>query len=128
MPARTAGQAVDSPQFIPVLEKLRVRGPAGRPRSRPDAVAGAKAYSSRHSRAYLPRRNIKAVIRENKDQTANRRKGGRRGGRPLTHDTDLHKERNTVECLIGQLEAWRGIATRYDRTPGSTLSSCHNAP
>lgn len=42
---------------------------------------------------------------------------GRRGGRPLTHDTDLHKERNTVERLINQLKVWRGIAIRYDKTP-----------
>jgi hypothetical protein len=43
----TAGQAADSPQFIPVPGKIRVRGPAGRPRTRPDAAAGDKAYSSR---------------------------------------------------------------------------------
>ncbi|GLX48784.1 hypothetical protein Shyhy01_17340 [Streptomyces hygroscopicus subsp. hygroscopicus] len=42
----TAGQAGDSPQFIPVLNKIRVPGPVGRPRTRPDAVAGDKAYSS----------------------------------------------------------------------------------
>ncbi|GAB2690379.1 hypothetical protein GCM10010442_04410 [Kitasatospora kifunensis] len=41
----TEGQAADSPQFIPVLRKVRVRGPVGRPRPRPDAVAGDKAYS-----------------------------------------------------------------------------------
>ncbi len=46
----TVGQAADSPQFIPVLKKLRVRGPVGRPRTRPDAVAGDKAYSSRQKR------------------------------------------------------------------------------
>lgn len=39
----TTGQAADSPQFIPVLKKVRVRGPVGRPRIRPDAVAGDKA-------------------------------------------------------------------------------------
>ncbi|MFF0142575.1 hypothetical protein ACFYRN_39855 [Streptomyces sp. NPDC005227] len=49
----TAGQAADSPQFIPVLAKVRVRGPVGRPRTRPDAVAGDKAYSSRGNRSYL---------------------------------------------------------------------------
>jgi hypothetical protein len=38
----TEGQAADSPQFIPVLKKVRVRGPVGRPRTRPDAVAGDK--------------------------------------------------------------------------------------
>ncbi|MGG2464094.1 transposase [Streptomyces sp. RGM 3693] len=60
----TAGQAADSPRFIPVLNKVRVRGPAGRPRTRPEAVAGDKAYSSRGNRAYLRKRRIKAVIRE----------------------------------------------------------------
>ncbi|MGW5932380.1 IS5 family transposase [Streptomyces anulatus] len=42
----TAGQAADSPQFIPVLEKIHVRGPVGRPCTRPGSVAGDKAYSS----------------------------------------------------------------------------------
>lgn len=121
----TAGQAADSPQFIPVLDKLRIRGPAGRPRTRPDAVAGDKAYSSRGNRAYLRRRSIKAVIPEKKDQTANRKKKGRRGGRPLTHDTALYKERNTVERSINKLKAWRGIATRYDRTPESYQAGLH---
>lgn len=66
----TVGQAADSPQFIPVLKKLRVRGPIDRPRTRPDAVAGDKAYSSRGNRAHLGRRGIKAVIPEKKDQAA----------------------------------------------------------
>ncbi|KOV68889.1 transposase, partial [Streptomyces sp. NRRL WC-3618] len=41
----TAGQAADSTQFVPVLKKVRVRLPVGRPRTRPAAVAGDKAYS-----------------------------------------------------------------------------------
>jgi transposase len=121
----TAGQAADSPQFIPVLKKLRVHGPVGRPRTRPDAVAGDKAYSSRANRAYLRERNIKAVIPEKKDQAANRKNKGRKGGRPVSHDTDLYKERNTVERLINKLKAWRGIATRYDQTPESYLAGLH---
>lgn len=36
----TARQAADSPQFIPVLNNVRVRLPVGRPRTRPTAVAG----------------------------------------------------------------------------------------
>lgn len=121
----TAGQAADSPQFIPVLGKLRVRLPVGRPRTRPDAVAGDKAYSSRGNRAYLHKRNIKAVIPEKKDQAANRKKKGRRGGRPITHDADLYRGRNTVERLINKLKTWRGIATRYDKTPESHLAGLH---
>jgi hypothetical protein len=60
----TPGQAADSPRFVAVLEKVKVRGPVGRPRTRPDAVAADKAYSSRANRAYLRRRGIKAVIPE----------------------------------------------------------------
>lgn len=105
-----------------MLKKVRVRGPVGRPRTRPDAVAGDKAYSSRGNRAYLRRRGIKAVIPEKRDQAANRQKKGSNGGRPVGHDADLYKERNTVERLINRLKAWRGIATRYDKTPKSYLA------
>ncbi|SDN57030.1 Transposase DDE domain-containing protein [Streptomyces sp. cf386] len=76
-------------------------------------------------RAHLRKRRIKAVIPEKKDQAANRKKKGSRGGRPVSHDADLHKERNTVERLINKLKAWRGIATRYDKTPDSYLAGLH---
>lgn len=115
----TAGQAGDSPQFVPVLEKIKVRGPVGRPRTRPGAVAGDKAYSSRRNRSYLRRRGIKAVISEPRDQAANRRKKGSRGGRPVTCDPDLYRERNTVERGINKIKAWRGLATRYDKDPAN---------
>ncbi|MDH6544138.1 IS5 family transposase [Streptomyces sp. SPB4] len=121
----TEGQAADSPQFIPVLEKVRVRGPVGRMRTRPDAVAGDKAYSSRGNRDHLRKRGVKAVIPEKRDQAANRKKKGSEGGRPVSHDADLYKDRNTVERLINKLKAWRGIATRYDKTPDSYLAGLH---
>jgi transposase len=121
----TAGQVADSPQFIPVLGKARVRGSVGRPRTRPDAVAGDKAYASRGNRAHLCRRGIKAVIPEKRDRAANRKKKGSRGGRPVSHDADPYKERNTVERLINKLKAWRGTATRYDKTPDSYLAGLH---
>lgn len=105
-----------------MLGKVRVRLPVGRPRTRPGAVAADKAYSSRGNRAYLRKRNIKAVIPEKKDQAASRKRKGARGGRPVSHDAELYKERNTVERLINKLKAWRGIATRYDKTPGSYLA------
>lgn len=121
----TAGQAADSPQFVPVLKKVRVRGPVGRPRTRPGAVVGDKAYSSRANRAYLRKRGIKAVIPEKKGQAAHRKNRGRSGGRPVAHDKDLYKDRNTVERVINKLKAWRGIATRYDKTPESYDAGIH---
>jgi transposase len=121
----TAGEAADSPQVIPVLKNIRVLGPVGRPRTRPGAVAGDKAYSSCGNRAHLWKRRTKAVIPEKKDQAANRRKKGLRGGRPISHDAALYRERNAVERLINKLKAWRGIATRYDKTPDSYLAGLH---
>ncbi|MEU1421739.1 transposase [Kitasatospora sp. NPDC005751] len=74
----TAGQAGDSPQFVPVLAKVRVRLPLGRPRTRPGAVAADKAYSSRANRAYL--RNAASRLssrrRRTKSLTARRRAAG----------------------------------------------------
>ena len=61
--------------------------------------------SSRGNRAHLRKRGIKAVIPEKRDQAANRRKKGSRGGRPVGHDAGLYKERNTVERLINRLKA-----------------------
>lgn len=71
------------------------------------------------------KRGIKAVIPEKRDQAANRKKKGTRGGHPASHDADLYKERNTVERLINKLKAWRGIATRCDKTPDSYLAGLH---
>lgn len=121
----TEGQAADSPQFVPVLRRINVRGPVGRPRTRPEAVAADKAYSSRANRAHLRGRDIKVVIPEKADQAANRKRKGSRGGRPLSHDADLYRDRNTVERLINKLKAWRGLATRYDKTPESYLAGLH---
>lgn len=121
----TPGQAADGPRFIPVLDKIKVRGPVGRPRTRPRAAAGDKAYSSRTNRAYLRRRRIKAVIPQKADQAANRKKKGRAGGRPVSHDTVLYKDRNTVERCINKIKEWRGLATRYDKTPESYLAGLH---
>lgn len=121
----TTGQAADSPHSIPVLSKVRVRLPVGHPRTRPAAMAGDKAYSSRANRAHLRKRRIKALIPEKKDQAANRRKKGSRGGRPVTHNADLYRDRNTVERAINRMKDWRGIATRYDKTPESYLAGLH---
>lgn len=121
----TEGQAADSPGFVPVLGGIRIRGPVGRPRTRPDAVAADKAYSSRANRAHLRRRGIKAAIPVKADQAANRKKKGSQGGRPLSHDAVLYKGRNAVERCINKIKAWRGLATRYDKKPESYLAGLH---
>jgi hypothetical protein len=110
------GQAADSPRFKQVLAKVKVRGRRGRPRTRPDAVAADKAYSSRANRDHLRKRGIKAAIPEKAGQAAHRKKRGRSGGRPVAHDAQLYKDRNTVEALHQQNQgvAGPGRALRQD--------------
>jgi len=112
----TAGQHGDCPQFIPLLEAVRIaRRGEGRPRTRPGRAMADKAYSSAASRSYLRRRGIAAVIPVKEDQKKHRRGRGRAGGRPPAFDAARCKERNTVERCFGKLKQFRAVATRYDK-------------
>ena len=74
-----------------------MRGPVGRPATRPKAAAADKAHSSKANRAYLRKRGIKGVIPVKADQQANRKRKGSRGGREHAFDPVLYKDRNTVD-------------------------------
>lgn len=112
----TPGQANDSPALPKLLGELRVprRGP-GRPRTRPLALRGDKAYSARGNRAHLRSRGITAVIPEPSDQITHRANKGSRGGRPVGFDARDYKNRNVVERAFNHFKNWRGLATRYDK-------------
>lgn len=73
----------------------------------------------------MRRRGVKAVIPEKEGPGRPPQEQRPRGGRPVTHDADLYKDRNTVERMINKLKAWRGIATRYDKTPESYDAGLH---
>ena len=113
--ALTPGQAGDAPTLPPLLAQLRVTRPASRPRTRPDALRGDKAYSSRQIRTHLRKRGIKAVIPEPADQAGHRKRRGSRGGRPPAFDTSDYRNRNVIERRFSHLKQWRGLATRYDK-------------
>ena len=65
----TAGQANDSPILAALLGLQVPRTGPGPARTRPDAVLGDKAYSSRAHRALLRAAKVTAVIPEPSDQT-----------------------------------------------------------
>jgi len=112
----TPGQHGDCPQFIPLLDQVRIaRRGTGRPRTRPGTAMADKAYSSAANRAYLRKRGITAVIPVKEDQKKHRRARGRAGGRPPAFDPARYKERNTVERCFSKLKQFRAVATRYDK-------------
>ena len=102
----TAGQRHEAPQTPALLERGAVPRPGrGRPRLRPDRVAGDKGYTGRPVRSYLRRRGIGAVIPRRANES-------RRGVR---FDRAAYRERNVVERLINRLKQHRAIATRYEK-------------
>jgi transposase len=112
----TPGQHGDCPRFIPLIQALRIaRRGKGRPRTRPGAAMGDKAYSSAANRAYLRTRGIQAVIPVKEDQKKHRRARGRAGGRPAAFDPERYKDRNTVERCFSKLKQYRAVATRFDK-------------
>jgi transposase len=103
--ALTGGERHEQPVFPVLMEQGAVtqRG-RGRPRIRPDRVAGDKGYSSPTIRRYLKERRIGAVIPTKAGEAAD-----------PAFDRNAYRERNVVECLINRLKQWRRIATRYEK-------------
>jgi transposase len=100
----TPGQAADTSMLPATLEQIRVPGPAGRPRTRPERVIADKGYPSRANRAWLREHGIAATIPERDDQITHRRK---RPGRPIDLGDDQkvrYRGRNVVERCFNKLK------------------------
>ena len=101
----TGGERHEQPVLPELMERGVVKRPGhGRPRIRPDWVAGDKGYSSPAVRRYLKERGIGAVIPTKADEVSD-----------PAFDREAHRERNVVERLISRLKQHRRIATRYEK-------------
>ena len=108
----TAGQRHEALMLRRLMEAGVVRRPGpGRPRLRPDAVAGDKGYSFPSLRRYLRRRGIRAVIPSKSDQPRQHR-----------FDKAAYRQRNQVERTINRLKGWRRVATRYEKREANYLA------
>ncbi|MHC5053588.1 MAG: IS5 family transposase [Planctomycetota bacterium] len=100
----TPGQAHESTEFEAVLDAVRIPQPVGRPRKRPDAAAGDKAYGVRRAREWLKARRIEDVIPTKSNQQPRE-----------NFDREKYRRRNVVERCIGWIKEFRRIATRYEK-------------
>jgi transposase len=110
--ALTAGERHEQPVLPLLMERGAVqRIGRGRPRVRPDRVAGDKGYSSPAVRRYLKGRGIGAVIPTKADEAPD-----------PAFDRVAYRERNVVERLINRLKQFRRVATRYEKRAANYLA------
>ena len=102
----SAGQCHESKWFEPVMNAVRIPQPMGRPRTRPNALAGDKGYSCQWIRDGLRQHKIRVVIPRKKNETCDDR---------MALDKDDYRRRSVVECCIGWLKECRRIATRFEK-------------
>ena len=84
--------------------------------SRPEALAGDKAYVAGYIFQWLDKLQIGNVIPNRKNENKN-----------PNFCKDTYRRRNIVERLIGHLKHFRRIATRYEKTTQSYLSMIYLA-
>jgi transposase len=101
----TGGERHEQPVLPTPMERGAVKRPGrGRPRIRPERVAGDKGSSSPTVRRYLTGRGIGAVIPTKADEAPD-----------PAFDWGASRERNVVERLINRLKRWRRVATRCEK-------------
>ncbi len=109
----TVGERNESVMFEALMEQGEVkRAGRGRPRIRPQRVAGDKGYTGQPIRLYLHRRGIGVVIPRRSNES-------RQGVR---FDRQAYRERNRIERTINRLKQFRRIATRYEKRAENYLA------
>lgn len=105
----TPGQAHESKHAASVLNEISIPQPVGRPRKRPDRVAGDKGYSYPRVRQWLRAHGIAAVIPERDDQRL------LHPANPRGFDKRAYRRRCIIEQCIGWLKECRRIGTRFEK-------------
>jgi transposase len=108
----TAGQRHESTQLRTVLEGISVPQPVGRPRKRPERLAGDKGYSFTSVREWLRAHGIEAIIPDRSNQ--------KKQSQPF--DKRSYRRRCVIEQCVGWLKECRRIATRFEKLAVSFLA------
>jgi len=108
----TSGERHEQLMLPALMERGAVkRQGRGRPRVRPNRVAGDKGYSSPTVRRYLKERRIEVVIPTKTDEAPD-----------SAFNRKAYRERNVVEPTINRLKQCRRIATRYEKRAGTYVA------
>jgi len=91
------------------MDAVRIPQELGRPRQRPQRLAGDKGYSYPGVRRWLRQHKIEAIIPQRSDQIEYHK------GRPLNFDREAYRRRNVIERCVGWLKEFRRLATRYEK-------------
>ena len=108
----TAGQRHESTQLQTVLEGISVPQPVGRPRKRPERLAGDKGYSFTSVREWLRAHGIEPIIPDRSNQ--------KKQSQPF--DKRSYRRRCVIEQCVGWLKECRRIATRFEKLAVSFLA------
>jgi transposase len=92
----TGGQVSDCPQAPALL------APDLRPGQR---VLADRAYDAGYVRTQITQAGAEAVIPSKKNRK-----------QVIDHDQEIYKHRNRIERCINRLKAYRGLATRFEKT------------
>lgn len=96
----TGANRHDVTQLLPLVDAIPpISGHRGRPRTKPDAVQGDRAYDSEPHRKILRSRRIKPIL-------ANRR---------TEHGSGLGVHRWVIERTLSWLHQYRRLRVRYER-------------
>ncbi len=105
----SAGQAHESRWVTRLLNAVRIPRPLGRPRQRPEALAGDCGYSYDGIRTWLRRHKIRGVIPERADHLVHH------PDHPRPLDPEAYRQGNVIERRVGWFKERRRMATRYEK-------------
>jgi transposase len=105
----TAGQVHESSAFEELMEAVEIPQPLGRPRRRPDKLAGDKAYRMPRILDWLRDHGIQPVIPRKSNEKS-------KVGRPESFDAEAYKGRNVIERCVGWLKECRRVLSRFEKT------------
>jgi transposase len=105
-------------KLIPVMESISVKQGRGRPRRRPKVLYADTKYNMPLNKFYLDDKHVKSKML--------RPPGKKSARRPRAFDKQAY---NRIRSMIEQFNAWiqafRRVATRYDRIPQVDIGFFH---